>query len=77
MSSVDLSIIIVNYRSVEFIRACLNSIYAHAYSFQLEVLVIDNASYDGCAEMIRTEFPQTTFLQSAHNLGLPALTTGE
>jgi GT2 family glycosyltransferase len=31
--------------------------------------VVDNASYDGCGEMMWAQFPQAVFLQSARNLG--------
>lgn len=34
-----------------------------------EVIVVDNASYDGCDDMVRNEFPATKFIQSATNLG--------
>jgi hypothetical protein len=33
------------------------------------VLVVDNASYDGSAEMVRGQFPEVQFIQSAENLG--------
>jgi len=34
-----------------------------------EIIVVDNASYDGCAEMLAEEFPSVRFLQSETNLG--------
>lgn len=65
----DLSIIIINWKSVAFTRQCLASIYTNATDLMCEVIVVDNASYDGCEEMVKSEFPQVTFLQSEHNLG--------
>ena len=65
----DISIIIINYHSVTFTRACLKSIYENNDALRLEVIVIDNASYDGCGDMVRAEFPQVIFIQSARNLG--------
>jgi len=65
----DISIIIVNYHSAAFTRACLKSIYENNEALSVEVIVIDNASYDGCGDMVRTHFSQATFIQSAHNLG--------
>jgi GT2 family glycosyltransferase len=35
----------------------------------LEVIVIDNASYDGSEPMIVSEFPQVTFIQGDENVG--------
>jgi GT2 family glycosyltransferase len=34
-----------------------------------EIIVIDNASYDGCNEMLEDKFPEVVFVQSAENLG--------
>lgn len=68
----DLSIIIVNWNSAEFLRRCLNSIFASPTPFAFEVLVVDNASYDGSAAMIRTHFPRVIFIQSRINLGFAA-----
>jgi N-acetylglucosaminyl-diphospho-decaprenol L-rhamnosyltransferase len=65
----DLSVIIVNWKSVAFTRQCLASIYANAQALNFEVIVVDNASYDGCEEMVKFEFPQAIFLQSDRNLG--------
>lgn len=64
-----LSIIIVNWKSVNFTRKCLASVHVHAKDINLEILVVDNASFDGCAEMIKAEFPEVRFIQSHDNLG--------
>jgi len=69
MNSVDLSIIIVNWKSSEYTHQCLKSIYANSSSLRIETIVVDNASFDGCGEMIAKEFPQATFIQSEINLG--------
>ena len=65
----DLSIIIINWNSVAFTRRCLTSIYENAAGLSCEVIVVDNASYDGCEEMVKAEFPQVIFHQSDRNLG--------
>lgn len=70
MASVpDLSIVIVNWNSVKFLRKCLCSIYAQTKNLQFEVIVIDNASFDGSAEMMAREFPKARFLQGRENAG--------
>jgi len=69
MSCVDLSIIIVNWKSAAYTRRCLASISANAGGLQCEVIVVDNASYDGCDQIVRSEFPEVIFLQSEKNLG--------
>lgn len=64
-----LSIIIINWNSRDFLRDCLASIEQNRPPFPHEVIVIDNASYDGAAEMVQRDFPEVRFLQSADNLG--------
>jgi GT2 family glycosyltransferase len=34
-----------------------------------EVIVVDGGSFDGCAEMITSEFPHVLFIQSEENIG--------
>jgi GT2 family glycosyltransferase len=65
----DLSILIVNWNSARYLRDCLASICREIKGIEFEVLVVDNASYDGSAELVRTSFPQATFIQSDKNLG--------
>ena len=65
----DLSILIVNWNSRDFLRKCLASTYAETRGLTFEVIVVDNASFDGAAEMAAAEFPQVRFLQSETNLG--------
>lgn len=68
-TSMELSIVIVNWNSAAFLRKCLQSILSNPAGCDLEVLVIDNASYDGSAELVSNEFPSITFIQSDKNLG--------
>jgi N-acetylglucosaminyl-diphospho-decaprenol L-rhamnosyltransferase len=65
----ELSIIIVNYHSADFTRSCLQSIQANANQMPIEIVVVDNGSYDGSGTMVRQEFPNVLFIQSDTNLG--------
>jgi GT2 family glycosyltransferase len=65
----DLSIIIVNWKSAHYVRKCLESIYRQTKDIDFEVIVVDNASYDGCDQILGSEFPNTKFVQSKENLG--------
>jgi GT2 family glycosyltransferase len=65
----DLSIIIVNWKSKDYLRKCLQSVYQYTTGIDYEVIVIDSASYDGCGEMLAAEFPEVHFIQSDKNLG--------
>ena len=65
----DLSIIIVNWNSANFLHECLRSIYSQVHDVEFEVIIVDNASFDGSAELVKREFPRATFLQAQENLG--------
>jgi len=49
----DLSIIIVNYNTKEFLRKCIASIIANAKGVSYEIIIVDNASSDGSAENLK------------------------
>jgi GT2 family glycosyltransferase len=64
-----LSILVVNWNTRDLLRACLSSIAAHPPSLPHEIVVVDNASTDGSAEMVRAEFPQVVLVASERNTG--------
>ncbi len=66
---VDLSIVIVNYNVRDLLRRCLESIPAGAGGLACETIVVDNASVDGSAEMVRAEFPGVQVIASPTNGG--------
>lgn len=63
----DLSIIIVNYNTCDYLRACLASIEAQKGDLSVDVVVVDNASKDGSAEMIREEYPRVKLVEPGVN----------
>ena len=63
----DLSIVIVNYNTCDYLRACLTSIDAQKGDLQVEVVVVDNASQDGSAAMLRAEFPRVRLIEPGVN----------
>lgn len=65
----DLSIIIVNWKSVGYLAACLDSIVAGPPGVDWECIVIDNASDDGSAELCAKDYPFVIFIRSTENLG--------
>jgi len=68
----DLAIIIVNYNTRDLLRNCLTSIYHSQGELGYKVIVVDNASPDGSAAMVRAEFPQTDLIASQINGGFAA-----
>jgi hypothetical protein len=69
ISSIDLSIIIVNHNSSEYVKACIRSIREKTSTIRFETVVVDNASFDGCGERLASEYPDIIFVQSQSNLG--------
>jgi len=70
----DLSIAIVSWNVKELLADCLASVYAslEGNATEYEVLVVDNASSDGSADMVRERFPQTPLMANADNKGFAA-----
>jgi GT2 family glycosyltransferase len=65
----DLSIIIVNSNTCELLRDCLRSVTRSTIGIQYEVIVVDNNSADGSANMVETEFPCVKLVRNSENLG--------
>ena len=65
----ELSIIIVNWNSVDYLEKCIRSINDQTKDINYEIIVVDNASYDGCDKMLKNEFPNVRFIQSKDNIG--------
>ena len=61
-------IIVLNYRLADQVGECLRSLRSLRYpSYRL--VVVDNDSGDGLAEMLEAEFPEVVFIQTGENLG--------
>lgn len=65
----NLSILIVNWNSKDYLRNCLRAVRSTCREMSLQVVVVDAGSFDGSGEMIAAEFPDVEFLQSHENLG--------
>lgn len=65
----DLTTVIVNWNTRDYLRDCLKSIFAKKYPFSHQVVVIDNASSDDSARMVQREFSQVRLMAQKENLG--------
>lgn len=65
----SLAVVILNYNRADLLAACLRSIFDHPTRCNLSVWVVDNASSDGSAEMVRRDFPQVYLIVSSYNGG--------
>jgi O-antigen biosynthesis protein len=65
----ELSVIIVNYNVRQFLENALHSIRRAMADIDAEIFVVDNASTDGSAAMVRAKFPDVHLLENSENLG--------
>jgi len=65
--SPDLSVCIVNWNTRDLLDGCLTSLRDQADGLALEVIVVDNASADGSAEMVRARHPEVVLVANADN----------
>jgi GT2 family glycosyltransferase/lipopolysaccharide/colanic/teichoic acid biosynthesis glycosyltransferase len=68
----EISVIIVNYNVKELLENCINSIFAASKNIETEIIVVDNNSYDGSAEYLKSKFcskPNVKIIESKINLG--------
>jgi len=68
----DISLVIVSYNGREHLRRCLASLLAHPPVAEREVIVVDNDSADGSADMVARDFPGVRLLRMRRNLGFAA-----
>lgn len=61
----QLSIVIVSYNTRDDLRGCLESL--QAVQPTPEIIVVDNASSDGSADMVRADFPHVRLLAQTRN----------
>lgn len=67
---VRVSVIVVNWNTRDLLERCLQSAYdAAAPGLDLEVVVVDNASQDGSAQMVSERFPEASLIARPTNLG--------
>jgi len=65
----DVSVIIVSYNVRDFLQQCLHSLEKAGQGVSMEIIVVDNASGDGSAEMVRRQFPRVRLIENPDNRG--------
>ncbi|MFQ5945429.1 MAG: glycosyltransferase, partial [Anaerolineae bacterium] len=69
----DLSVVVVSWNTRDLLARCLESVLSTAPSdLSKEIVVVDNASEDGTADMIQDRFPQVRLLRNETNRGFAA-----
>lgn len=69
MGKVNLSISIASWNTRELTKQCIESIYRETKKHSFEIIVIENASTDGSAEMIEKNFPEVILIENKENMG--------
>jgi len=73
---VDVTVVILNYNTRDHLRSCLEAVRAEGSTtvgggpLEAEVLVVDNASSDGSADMVDREFGWVRLVRSPRNGGV-------
>lgn len=65
----DLTVIILSFNTKELLNDCLKSIINKKWKHNIKLLVVDNCSSDGSADMVKKNFPQVDIIESNQNLG--------
>jgi len=65
----DVSIIIINYKSAQLVMDCVASIYQQTHQHSFEIILVDNDSKDNCKESVLARYPATKWLQTGYNAG--------
>lgn len=60
---------IVNFNTKDILRDCLNNILKTKIHLDYEIIVVDNGSSDGSADMVKSEFPSIKLI-AGENVGL-------
>ena len=65
------SVIVVSWNSRAFLEGCLASVKEQTHP-NVELIVVDNASTDGSAELVRERYPSAALIRNPQNLGFCA-----
>ncbi|MDO9127578.1 MAG: glycosyltransferase, partial [Parvibaculum sp.] len=65
----DISVIIVSFNTIEMTKKALDCLFVSVGNFKMEVFVIDNASRDQSAEVLRRDYPDITLIENKQNVG--------
>jgi len=68
----DLTIIILNYRTKGLVKQCIKTIRLYDPEVSYEIIVVDNDSGDGIGEMLQERYPDVRLIRSPRNVGYAA-----
>lgn len=65
----DLSIILVNYKSPHLVLDCIESIFRETKKITFEIIVVDNFSQDDSEQQVLTRYPEVKWINMSYNAG--------
>ncbi len=67
----DISVVIVSFNTKKLLDDCLTSLYKsiRGQLFDVEIIVVDNASTDGTREMLINKYPKVRTIFNSENVG--------
>ncbi len=67
------TVVVVNYNGAAYLAACLDALAVQTLPrYRFEVVVVDNASVDASADLVRTRFPWVRLVALPKNVGFAA-----
>ena len=71
-AAAQVTVVVVSFNTREVLRTCLERLVSETAGLRSQVIVVDNASRDGSADMVAQAFPQFELVRSTANLGFAA-----
>jgi GT2 family glycosyltransferase len=65
----DIAVVIVSFNSAQTLKPCLDSLLAACEGISAQYFVVDNGSSDGCAELVRNQYPSIKLIANPSNRG--------
>jgi GT2 family glycosyltransferase len=75
ISNLLVSVVMLSYNRRQDVSEGIHQLLLQSYQ-PLEIIVVDNGSHDGTAEMLQTEFPTVQCLALPQNIGVAAYNSG-
>ncbi len=69
MPHIIMTVSIVSYNSKHVLGKCIRSVLDTTQGMDIEIIVVDNCSEDGTAEMVKIHFPNIRLIQNRENVG--------
>ena len=71
-SVTDLTVVLLSYNTKDLMEQALRTVAEASTELAVEVFVVDNASWDGSADMVAEKFPEVNLIRNEENVGFAA-----